>query len=248
MISFNKLGQLGRLGNQMFQYSALRGISAHKDYWYSIPSNSFLFDGFKINQTLPNNNKETICCNIFEFDFNFYDNCPDDIDILGFFQSEKYFKHIENEIRKDFTFHDDIFYKCIEYKHNYFSNTKVISIHVRRTDYISDNNFDCLPINYYKNALKIFPYSPVIIHSDDIEWCKTIFVGERFYFSPFSNCFEDLCLMSLSNYHIIANSSYSWWGSYLAKSERTVAPKQWFSGEFLDWDTKDLYRSNWIII
>jgi hypothetical protein len=56
--------------------------------------------------------------------------------------------------------------------------------------------------------------------------------------------------MSLCNYHIIANSSFSWWGSWLANSKQTIAPKKWFSpnGSLLNWNTKDLYLPNWITI
>jgi hypothetical protein len=54
--------------------------------------------------------------------------------------------------------------------------------------------------------------------------------------------------MTLCDYHIIANSSYSWWGSWLAKSKQTIAPKKWFSGQFSNFNTKDLYKKGWIII
>jgi hypothetical protein len=54
--------------------------------------------------------------------------------------------------------------------------------------------------------------------------------------------------MTLCDYHIIANSSYSWWGSWLANSERTIAPKNWFAGDCAGHDTKDLYCENWIVI
>ena len=53
--------------------------------------------------------------------------------------------------------------------------------------------------------------------------------------------------MSLCSYAIIENSSFSWWGSWLANSKKTVAPKNWF-GMPLSHDTKDLYRQGWIVI
>lgn len=248
MISFNSIGHMGRLGNQMFQYAALRGIAAHKGYWYSIPSNVSLFKCFNLNNTLSNNNLKTFYCDKFEFDEEFFNTCPDDVDIIGYFQTEKYFKHIESDIRKDFKFSNNILNKCINYRDQNFFNKKVISLHIRRTDYLSDNNFQCLSLQYYNDALKLLPQLPIIIISDDIEWCKNIFTDERYSFSPFTNAFEDLCLMTLCDYHIIANSSFSWWGSWLAKSKQTIAPKKWFSGEFVDWNTKDLYLKNWIVI
>jgi hypothetical protein len=238
---------MGRLGNQMFQYAALRGISSHKGYWYSVPTNNLLKQCFKISDTLPNNNTKVISVERYEFDEEFFDSCPDDVDICGYFQSEKYFKHIEQQIRQDFTFHDNILSKCIEYKNQNFSNNKVISIHIRRTDYITDSNFECLSSDYYRNAIKLLPNFPVVVFSDDPEWCKNEFKKDSFIFSPFKDPSYDLCLMSLCDYHVIANSSFSWWGSWLSKSKQTIAPKRWFAGDFLKWNTRDLYIPNWII-
>lgn len=247
MISFNNIGYMGRLGNQMFQYAGLKGIAVNNGYWYSVPQNTSLHECFKIPETLTNNNTKVINVERFEFDENFFNNCPDDVDIVGYFQSEKYFKHIEIQIRQDFTFHDIILKQCTSYK-NQFSNAKIIALHIRRGDYISDPNFDCLSLDYYWKSLKLLPKYPVIVFSDDIEWCKTIFKEKIFNFSPFKNPCYDLCLMSLCDYHIIANSSFSWWGSWLAKSKQTISPKKWFSGNFLSFNTKDLYLSNWIIL
>jgi hypothetical protein len=54
--------------------------------------------------------------------------------------------------------------------------------------------------------------------------------------------------MSFCDYHIIANSSFSWWGSWLSNSKKTIAPKKWFSGELKVKDTVDLYLPNWEIL
>lgn len=247
MISFNNIGYMGRLGNQMFQYAALKGIAAHKGYWYSVPSNTSLSECFKIPETLPNNNHKVVSVNKFEFDEEFFNYCPNDVDVCGYFQSEKYFKHIEQQIRQDFTFHDRIPEQCLSYKSS-LPNTQMISLHIRRGDYLSDPNFECLSLDYYRNALKLLPNFPVIVFSDDPEWCKNEFKKDSFIISPFTNPFYDLCMMTLCDYHIIANSSFSWWGSWMANSKQTIAPRNWFAGEFSNWNTKDLYLKNWIVI
>jgi len=54
--------------------------------------------------------------------------------------------------------------------------------------------------------------------------------------------------MTKCKYHIIANSSYSWWGAWLANSRNVIAPKIWFSGEIASNDTKDLYLKHWKVI
>jgi hypothetical protein len=105
---------------------------------------------------------------------------------------------------------------------------------------------------YYAEGLSHMPKDiPVIVFSDGIEWCKEqeVFTGDRFIFAEGNNTGVDLCLQSLCNYHIIGNSSFSWWGSWLAKSKKTVAPSKWFHKIlYKDKDTKDLYIKEWIVI
>ena len=60
--------------------------------------------------------------------------------------------------------------------------------------------------------------------------------------------YTDMCLMSLCKAHIIANSSFSWWGAWLAKSKKTVAPSVWFGGADAGKDLSDLYLPEWTII
>lgn len=247
MISFNNIGYLGRLGNQMFQYSALRGIASHKNYSYSVSRDNPLYDCFKLPRTKQNKNSEIFSTEKFEFDENFFNTCPDNIDIFGYFQTEKYFKHIENEIRQDFTFHDRVSNICKIYIDQIYSG-EIISLHIRRSDYLTNSNFVVLGMDYYENALQQLPDVPVIIFSDDIQWCKNYFTDKKFTISMSNNSYIDLCLMSHCNYHIIANSSFSWWGSWLAKSQKTFAPRKWFCGEFSHWNTQDLYLPDWITI
>lgn len=267
MISFNNLGNLGRLGNQMFQYAAVKGIAKKSGYEYCIPprdlfgrndqmvrySECTLYDIFDLEKT--NTIKLTSNPFISEGEFNFneeiFANCPNDVDLYGYFQTEKYFKHIEDEIRKDFTFKPDLLFDCKEFFKNSFDTQKVISLHIRRGDYVLNPNHPVQDIEYYEKALQNFSKSiPVLVFSDDPVWCKgqDIFKPERFYISEGNSTEVDLCLMSLANYHIIANSSFSWWGSWLAKSEKTIAPKKWFGGDCINHNTEDLYCSDWILI
>jgi hypothetical protein len=253
MISFNNLGWYGRLGNQMFQYAALRGIAAYNNYEYSIPSTDIVLkDAFYIPETQHNNNTTIIDkINCFEFDYNFFKNCPDNVDILGYFQTEKYFQHIKDEILKVFTFKHVYKTFCINYFEK-FNTDKKIALHIRRSDYLTlSNYFVNLNLEYYIQGLTFLNKDlKVFVFSDDVEWCtsESFFNNERFIIPDFKNPILDLCAMSMCNYHIIANSSYSWWGSWLAQSEKTIAPKDWFTGIYKEWNTKDLYLNNWIII
>ena len=129
MIGFNNLGNMGRLGNQMFEYAALRGIAANKGYDWCIPpfhikgiENYSLDRAFTLQSVqsqnllvLDNGHAPVVGERYFHFDKELFDLCPDHISLNGFFQTEKYFKHIEDEIRKEFTFHEDIV--AVSYTH-----------------------------------------------------------------------------------------------------------------------------------
>ena len=260
MIGFNHLGQHGRLGNQMFQYAALRGIAAARGYDFCIPQSDFvdewkdhqLFETFK----LPHNNNrgyqlqpEYYQEKQFHYDQKYVDNCPDRICLYGYFQTERYFENITDSIREDFTFHDEIVETCqgfIEQVNN------PIALHVRRTDYVSKSK-DHPPcsLEYYEEALSKFDSDRnVIVFSDDPEWCKEqeLFESDRFMVAEGNDNRYDMCLISLCDDFIIANSSFSWWGAWLANHGTVVAPSRWFGddGYTVKNDTRDIIPERWI--
>ena len=269
MIGFNALGRMGRLCNQMFQYAALRGLSSKIGAEICIPYyqqavddgignmlRTELFDSFnlKVKTGLLNNGHAPVVQErFFHFDQELFDHCPDHVSLQGYFQTEKYFKHIEHQIRSEFTFVDDILEPC---KEMVSGIENPIALHIRRGDYIinSENHFN-LPIEYYEAALKHFDDDRnVIVFSDDSKWChdQSLFSDDRFIVSDNDDNRVDLCLMSLCSDFIIANSTYSWWGAWLSsnKNKKVIAPVQWFgkTGYTKDHDTKDLIPDTWIQI
>jgi hypothetical protein len=103
-------------------------------------------------------------------------------------------------------------------------------------------------LEYYQTALQKFDSNlPVIIFSDEPEWCneQELFSDERFMVSESGDQYVDMCLMSLCSHHIIANSSFSWWGAWLSNSVNVVAPLQWFGESNQGKDTKDLIPERW---
>jgi hypothetical protein len=263
MLAFNHLGHLGRLGNQMFQYASLRGIAARRGYDFGIPPSKFedewrshqLFEVFDLPHLprqnvkyLDGGNAPVAQEKFFHFDQLLFDQCPNDVSLFGFFQSEKYFKHIEESIKEDFTFREHILEPCKEIAEG-FENP--VSLHVRRTDYLTNNaNHHNLDLNYYEEALKHFDDRQVIVFSDDPEWCKeqSLFSDDRFLVSESEDNKIDLCLMTFCTSHIIANSSFSWWGAWLANSQKVIAPSKWFGPNNADKETKDLIPETWTII
>ena len=284
MIGFDHIGTMGRLGNQMFQYAALKGIAAHRGYEYTIPpenpriqiDNYGLIEAFELSDNKKigwlNTQYDIIAEKHFHFDEDLFNTFPDGSGLYGFFQSEKYFKHIEDEIREDFTFKKEWLEPCEGFRKDL--GDEVIFLHVRRGDpNLADKRgfkwayTQCSsqhppqPLEYYEKALKEFDDDmPVVVFSDSIDWVKEqdLFKPDRFMISEQTDKFSDgalvpyidLCLMTLCDHAIIANSSMSWWGAWLIQNEykKVVAPKMWFGPAYADKDTKDLYPKDCIII
>ena len=262
-LAFNYLGRMGRLANQMFQYASLKGIAKHHGYDYMISYHpdavddgignmlrTELFDSFDLKVRTGILKAPVIRERQHNFDQELFDTCPDNVVLQGFFQTEKYFKNIEDEIRKDFIFKSQILEPCKEMMRQM---NFPIALHIRRGDYV--NNIDNHPLctlEYYENALKHFDDNrQVIIFSDDPTWCKEqeLFSDDRFMISENEDNRIDLCLMSLCSDFIIANSSFSWWGAWLStnKDKKVIAPRQWFGtgGYTKDCNTKDVVPQEW---
>lgn len=121
MIGYNRLGSNGRLGNQMFQYAALRGIAEHHGYDWVVPSpegphqtNYGLFDCFEMSGVDKNNfglvpgNFPIFKASTGAFDEKFFNSCPDNCNIEDYFQTEKYFTNIKDDIKKTFSLKQNI--------------------------------------------------------------------------------------------------------------------------------------------
>jgi len=277
MITYNKIGHYGRLGNQLFQFASTIGIARKLGYEVSFPSYNIyqavtehFKDGITRNITfdipkafdIPNNllghefRSHIIFHNVKENSFHFDPTMfriPNHTNIFGYFQSEKYFKHVEEEIQDILTFNKDVQYQSNDIFPKV--NTQTVSIHLRRGDYVNLQQYHpiCSP-EYYMSAFSYFQDEDYnfLVFSDDIEYCKQLFgEAENLTYIYTNNDFVDLCLMSMCDHNIIANSSFSWWGAWLNKNrnKKVIAPRKWF-GPAYDGinDTKDLYCENWIIV
>lgn len=166
-----------------------------------------------------------------------------DIEVEGFWNTEKYFKDVENTIREELTLKETLGEGALktEQKLNELGKTStLILLHVRRGDYVS--NADTLKhhglsgLNYYTEAIKIMlnklasndtDMKPTfVLASDDMDWVKdniiTLLNGATY--EILSNPsqikdYEEIYLMSLCHHFIIANSSFSWWGAWLSTGQ-----------------------------
>lgn len=283
VITFQQIGYMGRLGNQMFQFAATLGIAKKLGFDARFPLENCLrlqgsgpfdpnmgrnmlvkcdiLDCFEIGPEyfIPERHlvfDKSYHETVFEYDSK-VESIQDNTVLYGYFQTEKYFLNAKEEIHKQFTFKSHIKQLADSYMENIRSTHKdsnIVSIHVRRGDYVMfpDHHPTCSKV-YYQEAMRTIREqsgeSIFLVFSDDIEWCRGEFKGEEFIICDLESPHIELCIMSLCDHHIIANSSFSWWGSWLNKSalKKTIAPSRWF-GPAINKDASDVYHTNTIII
>jgi hypothetical protein len=274
MISYKSIGHFGRLGNQMFQFASTYGIANKLGLDVSFPIENIhnpSVENFKDGITrdvyfdIPNtfNIPTTLLKPIdqikteykvqepyFHFSEDLF-NIPDSSDLGGYYQSEKYFEHCQQDIRSLFTFKTNV----IEEAETKLPkvNSELVSIHIRVGDYIGLQNYHPVcDAGYYSSAIKNFLDKDYyfLIFSDNIEYSKNIFQeSENIIYFEGNTQEVDMCLMSMCDHNIIANSSFSWWAAWLNNNQnkKVVAPKKWFGPAYYFHNTKDLYIKNWII-
>lgn len=258
----------GGLGNMLFQIAA--GISFSKKLKSNITfpnliehlnylnndkcynpmlnhSNEYL----NLNLIKSLNNSSFNAENIYYYPFHFIKDLPIDNSIIdGFFQSEKYFLDCR-ELIINF-FNSDLEIKnYIKNKYD-FIKEDVTSIHIRRGDYLNYPDIHSIKNqDYFKKAISILNEhcSKFIIHSDDIEWCRSIFIGDKFIFIENEKDYIELHMMSMCKNNIISNSSFSWWGAWINNNQDkiVIAPQNWFGPQNKFIET-DIIPSNWIKI
>ena len=275
MITFQKLGNYGRLGNQLFQYAALKSLSLRKNYQLVLPNNQFnrLID-FNLRThyapvaAIPINNIYSE--KHFHHDEQFF-NAKDNTSFEGYFQSEKYFKDIDYVIKREFTLKDNT---VIQQAHNTLlkikqkhPNQKITGFHIRRGDNVpAENNYatadgaqfkvnkeDYHPLleqKYIDYCLKEFQNDIKLIFSDsqkDIRWCKENLKAKDVYFIGGNSDLFDFQMMQLCDNLAISNSSFSWWAAWLNsnKNKRIIAPSKWFGKAYNSHNLKDLFPNEW---
>ena len=245
MITFSQLGNYGRFGNQLFQIASTIGIALKNGHDYIFPmwkyseyfsyplphlnffgNIEYIDEKFQIIEETSSGYTE----------FNLQKN--KNYDLKGYFQSYKYFGDYK-----------EIFLKYFELNREYtiIPNDNVISIHVRRGDYINLQHIHpILEFEYYKKAMEHFPNdSTFLVFSDDMPWCRKNFRDKNFLFIE-DDLIKEFSYMKNCKYNIIANSSLSWWAAYLNPNPNKIiiAPKVYVLNE----KTDDRIPKEWIRI
>ncbi len=187
-----------------------------------------------------------------ESSFNFDDRflkIPPNNTIYGYFQSWKYFKDYESELRRFLVtnFIESEEYVRVKEK---IRGKDFIAIHVRRGDYISKKNFHGLTtLKYYQDALMMCNRSEstlLVCFSDSIEMAKNILPECDHYFGPkeINDPAAILMIMSQSKALIGSNSTLSWWAAFLMDVNAIkIFPYKWFTKKSIN--TDDLIPETW---
>lgn len=234
-ISFSKLGSLGRTGNVLFQIASTLGIAERNNTIAFFPSWKH---EDKFNIPLDHGPMETMPYKEQQYHYEPVD--IDNVDLQGYWQSEKYFGTRKLQFTHAF--------KSQQLQHPAFTQP-TIGIHIRRGDYVGHTEYYQLPIHWYVSALLSIPnwevYNVVIV-SDDIPYCRVHFECLPNVFFMQGSDVEDLCSYSLCDWQIMSNSSFSWWGGYLSALQQCIHPGVLFRGNYAATkDIKDFWPDRW---
>ena len=171
----------------------------------------------------------------------------------GGWQSWKYFKDIEPDIKKVYRFENKLAGRNKQFE-NQIQSTNSVAVHVRRGDYVKLQKIygNICTIEYYNKAIEIINQtivSPVFyFFSNDMDWTRRNFGDRKNYIYVEGNSetkgYIDMKLMSECQHQIIANSSFSWWAAYLNSNldKKVICPDRWVNGK----ETLDVYCLDWI--
>ncbi|MDB5036562.1 MAG: alpha,2-fucosyltransferase [Bacteriovoracaceae bacterium] len=257
LITYLKLGQNGRLGNQLWQIAGTLGIAN-----YLGQGASFSEWAFQKHFNVPEHffsNQEGISAHLLATeiaprhrmylqDYHLFDQMKDTI--------RKYFKPSAST--------EKMLHEKYEW---FFKFTDKTAVHIRRSDFLGFSSmYPVLPASYYEAAMSRiksqFPNTEFFIFSDDIEWCKKNLKGELHFVSEKIPCddihtlkpvgnptdVDDLLLMSLCEHHICSNSTYAWWAAYLSNDREPIIPLPWFGPDLSDMQMDHYILPSWIAI
>lgn len=177
----------------------------------------------------------------------------------GFWQSEKYFHSIKNKVLNRFMFTSISKEKNLSLLKK-IRNSESVSIHIRLGDY-RYNNVNCkvrgdiCTKSYYQGAVSLLQKKlnkpTFFVFSDEPHLVKNWLPDIDYTLVDWNRgtgSYRDMQLMSLCRHHIIANSSFSWWGAYLNKNpeKMVVSPPKWFNDNTIEYNLDDIIPSSWL--
>lgn len=250
VIVFRDLAYDGRLGNQLWRIASTLGIAASRNDdarfgewtyrpYFSVPDRYFDWVDGEDAATIPKHIEPR--------------HRP-------WLQDANLWLHIEDRVCQYFAPSDLARQELNAHYADLFVLPNKVAVHVRRGNYLNEPTlFPACSQEYYRKALDILPEGNVVVFSDDPAWCaehlswmrpseivgyqvtaglETHLEGNRDYL--------DLLLMASCEHHVIANSSFSWWGAFLSGNPSPVHPLRWYGPGFSDLDPTLMFLPKWI--
>ena len=154
------------------------------------------------------------------------------VSVYSPFQAEECFESVADEVREIF--------KLDPLELEVPDGRTPVAIHVRRGDYVHHPWLQTTDIGYFRNAMDYMRRrveSPhFFIVSDDPDWVTAEFARDRdITVMPPQSAIDGLRVMAACKAHIISNSTYGWWGAWLAEDGPVVAPALWHKHDYFDW-------------
>lgn len=264
---------MGGLGNQMFQYAAGLAVSMRAGCKLNLDT-SFLrkksdaytvraleLDAFNVLADMDSINSLRLKSMRKISDFGgggehaLLKLNEGGVSLRGYWQSDLYFKDVRDALLKEFTLKNPLSTPAAKLAQE-IQSTDAVSVHIRRGDYVSNSSAAAVhglcPMQYYQSAvdrvIDTVGICPIYVFSDDVAWVKANFdVGLPINVIdyPAASPAEDIHLMKLCKHHIIANSSFSWWGAWLSqRNGMKVAPQRWYADAGMRAD--NIAPSDWI--
>jgi hypothetical protein len=252
MIAFTKLGTMGRFGNQLFQYAFLRltaerlGVKFYCPRW--IGDEIFLLEDENERVSEASGIVRTYVEGKY---FGFNDSAldiQDGTDILGYFQTEKYFDI--HKVRKWYTFREDAVKKVKE-RYSFIDFSECTGLSVRLGDFLNNPSAFVVPATYYEKALRYVRHKKYIfVFSDDPTSAKSLLrrINGNVFYEHDLSAYEALYLQALCHDFISSASTLGWWGAWLNsyQDKTIVVPSEGPVRRGSPFKNNDFWPEGWI--
>ncbi len=259
----------GGLGNQLFQYAFGRALMEKgkdvifdtsffaKDTTYT--KRNYLLDKFLLTdyiRTVISYPKQKLLTRVLlkldpskRVRYEPVDLSKDNYIADGYYVSPKYFSGIRDVLLKEIVLREKS-EAYIAWEKKIKSAKNPVMIHARKTDYVGSSVFANVDETYFKNALShINGEAELFCFSDNVEWLAAALQNRNYTMVSGQGCtdYEEMMLMSLCQDFIISNSTFSWWGAWLAQdpNKRIFSPKKWYIPASWEQANKDAEFDNW---
>jgi hypothetical protein len=254
-LTFKELGRYGRLGNQLFQIAGTIGLALRHQMEPRFPTNWDYREWFSIPDELFADAEGVTAYYMPELDHLRPENRP-------FLQQFSLWEGQADLIRQYFA-PSPAASKALATDE--LDDQPRVALHVRRGDYLlAPEAHPVPPLEYYLNAVAEYPHHVIEVYSDDLEWCwnnllpaleprpaflypgtaRPPFWDPAYFTSPIVD-WIDLFLMARCERHIIANSSFSWWGAFLSGNTEVIYPATWYGPAYSHLDVDAMMPPGW---